>query len=63
LRTRQYQTKEGETRYFTEVVANEIVITGTRGAGEGNTQNMSMEHSSPAPVPTPVAVGDDDLPF
>ena len=61
LRTRQYQTKEGETRYFTEVVANEIVLTGSKTAGEGALQPATMEQSSQAPVP--VAVGDDDLPF
>jgi single-strand DNA-binding protein len=61
LRTRQYQTKEGETRYFTEVVANEIVLTGTKTTGEGATQPATMEQSTHAPVP--VAVGDDDLPF
>ena len=61
LRTRQYQTKEGETRYFTEVVANEIVLTGTRTGGETSTQSPAMEHATSAPVP--VAVGDDDLPF
>jgi single-strand DNA-binding protein len=61
LRTRQYQTKEGETRYFTEVVANEIVLTGSKTTGEGAPQPATMEQSSQAPVP--VAVGDDDLPF
>jgi single-strand DNA-binding protein len=61
LRTRQYQTKEGETRYFTEVVANEIVLTGTRAGSETTSQSPAMEHFTPAHVP--VAVGDDDLPF
>ncbi len=61
LRTRQYQTKEGETRYFTEVVANEIVLTGTRSGSETPSQSHPMEHS--ATIPVPVAVGDDDLPF
>jgi single-strand DNA-binding protein len=61
LRTRQYQTKEGETRYFTEVVANEIVLTGTKAGGEGASQPSTMEQT--APVQVPVAAGDDDLPF
>lgn len=61
LRTRQYQSKEGETRYFTEVVANEIVLTGARGANEGATNSPTMEDSAAPPIP--VTVGDDDLPF
>jgi single-strand DNA-binding protein len=61
LRTRQYQTKEGETRYFTEVVANEIVLTGSRPTTENGTHNHTTEQAMPAQVP--VAVGDDDLPF
>lgn len=61
LRTRQYQTKEGETRYFTEVVANEIVLTGSRTTVEGTSQPATTEQSAPAPVSA--AVGDDDLPF
>ena len=59
LRTRQYQTKEGETRYFTEVVANEIVLTGTKGSNDTMPQSAPMEAS----VPVPAVVGDDDLPF
>jgi single-strand DNA-binding protein len=51
LRTRQYQTKEGEMRYFTEVVANEIVLTGSRSTTESGASNQTS------------AVGDDDLPF
>lgn len=59
LRTRQYQTKEGETRYFTEVVANEIVLTGTKGSNDTMPQSAPMEASAPVPA----VVGDDDLPF
>lgn len=61
LRTRQYQTKEGEMRYFTEVVANEIVLTGSRSTTESGASNQTSEQPMPASVP--VAVGDDDLPF
>ncbi|MFM9006877.1 MAG: single-stranded DNA-binding protein [Flavobacteriales bacterium] len=59
LRTRQYQTKEGETRYFTEVVANEIVLTGTKSVNETMAQSAPVE----ATAPVPAVVGDDDLPF
>lgn len=59
LRTRQYQTKEGETKYFTEVVVNELVITGSRSGVDASSSAPQAE----MPAPVPVAVGDDDLPF
>jgi single-strand DNA-binding protein len=45
LRTRQYQTKEGETRYITEVHVNELVITGTK------TQNLPSPNGTMANAP------------
>jgi single-strand DNA-binding protein len=61
LRTRQYQTKEGETKYFTEVSVNDLVLTGARSNGEVPSSGNHAEMSAPAPIPA--AVGDDDLPF
>lgn len=59
LRTRQYQTKEGETKYFTEVVVNDMVLTGARGTGEGAAAPSAIEQQ----VAVPATAGDDDLPF
>jgi len=61
LRTRQYQTKEGETKYFTEVSVNDMVLTGGRPNGESGAPSGHTEMS--APVAVPASVGDDDLPF
>jgi single-strand DNA-binding protein len=61
LRTRQYQTKEGETKYFTEVSVNDLVLTGARQNGES--APTSGHGEMPAPIPVPASVGDDDLPF
>jgi single-strand DNA-binding protein len=61
LRTRQYQTKEGETKYFTEVSVNDMVLTGGRPNGEASSPSGHIEMS--APVAVPASVGDDDLPF
>jgi single-strand DNA-binding protein len=61
LRTRQYQTKEGETKYFTEVSVNDMVLTGGRPNGEASSPSGHAEMS--APVAVPASVGDDDLPF
>jgi len=58
LRTRQYQSKEGETKYFTEVNVNNMVLTGSKpgGSGENHTSNEA------ASVNYAPAEG-DDLPF
>jgi len=61
LRTRQYQTKEGETKYFTEVSVNDMVLTGGRPNGESGAPAGHTEMS--APVAVPASMGDDDLPF
>lgn len=61
LRTRQYTTKEGETKYFTEVSVNDMVLTGGRPNGEASAASGHTEMS--APVAVPASVGDDDLPF
>ncbi len=61
LRHRQYQSKEGETKYFTEVNVIELVLTGSKGGGENASQ------SSPQLVEAPPIIhagaDDDDLPF
>jgi single-strand DNA-binding protein len=60
LRTRQYQTKEGETKYFTEVFVNDLILTG--GKPNADASSPSSAHVE-MPAPVPAAVGDDDLPF
>lgn len=76
LQTRTYE-KEGRKQYFTEVVADDVVLVGGRGgAGGGNEysqQPVSMPRSasrppSPAPASRPEdsyggPVTDDDVPF
>ena len=37
LRTRQYQDKDQQTRYITEIIADEISMLGGRPQGPGNT--------------------------
>jgi single-strand DNA-binding protein len=60
LRTRSYQTKEGETRYVTEVVVSDMVLLGS-GQGGGQ-QHDAPSHTSPAQVHDNPAAP-DDLPF
>jgi len=72
LRTRKWQDKEGQDRYSTEIVANEMQMLGGRGgAGGGAGANRdrpaaaaSSEERVPRPEPAGVAENfDDDIPF
>lgn len=48
LRTRKWQDKEGQDRYTTEIVANEMQMLDSRGAGEGGYQG-SNDYAQSAP--------------
>jgi single-strand DNA-binding protein len=76
LRTRKWQDKEGNDRYSTEVVANDMQMLGGRGGGGGGGGGGSYERE-PAPRSGGGAPGgstgggasggrddfDDDIPF
>jgi single-strand DNA-binding protein len=60
LRTRQYQSKEGETKYFTSIDVTNMVLTGARpndGAPVSGTNSMEPQPNTYTPVEG------DDLPF
>jgi single-strand DNA-binding protein len=79
LQTRSYDDRDGQKRYITEVVCEDLVLTGGRGdaASPGDySQPVSMPRSSQprpqsspsAPAPTPAddfsqGISDDDVPF
>ncbi len=61
LRTRQYQDKDGNQRYTTEILGDVINFLGGREGGEQQTQ-----HHSPPPADSPspeTPPEEDDLPF
>ncbi len=61
LRTRQYQDKEGNQRYTTEILGDVINFLGGREGGEQQTKQQSPPPSdSPSPTTPPE---EDDLPF
>ncbi len=69
LRTRKWQGKDGQDRYTTEIVANEMQMLGGRGGGGGNFDGGSsgsraggQDSSGVAPQPGPDEF-DDDIPF
>ena len=76
LRTRKWQDKQGNERYSTEIVGNELQMLGGRGgaAGAGGAPGESVSRSSgPAPSYAEESGGgsssprgeefDDDIPF
>lgn len=66
LRTRQWQDKEGNTRYTVEIVADEMTML-DRGPSDGGAASRSApnEARSAAPVSAPAGAEEeeDDLPF
>lgn len=73
LQTRKWQDKEGNDRYTTEIVANEMQMLGSRSGGSANFEpspassqnNAPASQSEPAPKATtaPADNFDDDIPF
>mgnify|MGYP001567491063 CR=1 FL=1 len=64
LRTRKWQDKNGNDRYTTEVIANEMQMLGSRS---GSADYSSAQASAPAPSKAAATAGgddfDDDIPF
>ena len=79
LRTRKWQDKSGQDRYTTEIVAGEMQMLDSRGAGQGGGNYQQGQESAPAPqgapaqgaaaaapaaaAPTDFGDFDDDIPF
>lgn len=76
LQTRQWDDREGNKRYTTEVRADRVVLLGSRGSGSG-LRTETQEQQAPTPAdggdsdqqqaPTPPGRGaeltEDDIPF
>lgn len=65
LRTRKWQDKQGQDRYTTEIIADEMQMLGGGRGGGGGSAPASQGSSSPSgPAPGPDADDfDDDIPF
>jgi single-strand DNA-binding protein len=73
LQTRKWQDKEGQDRYTTEIVANEMQMLGGRSGGSANYEPaaQSSHNNEPAKkaappsssAPAPADDFDDDIPF
>jgi single-strand DNA-binding protein len=62
LQTRKWQDKDGNDRYTTEIVANEMQMLDSRGGSASYNQDEPAMSSS-QPEPTPAGDFDDDIPF
>ena len=62
IRSRQYDDKDGNKRYITEVIAQRVQFLGGRGgdapSSGGGRDQAGAEDMPPAPLPE-----DDDIPF
>ncbi len=70
IQTRKWQDKEGQDRYTTEIVANELQMLGGKGGGSANYESAPQSQQSESPAPKAAASSsapaddfDDDIPF
>lgn len=61
LQTREWEDKDGNKRYTTEVVAQTVKFLGSRGETNGMAQAPAMAEGEG--VPEPAMAVDDDIPF
>lgn len=60
IRNRQYTDKDGNNKFFTEIVGREMVMLGKSGQGGGSNAPTTSQVNEPT---GPAASPDDDLPF
>ncbi|BAO43333.1 single-stranded DNA-binding protein [Thiolapillus brandeum] len=72
LRTRKWQGNDGQDRYTTEIVANEMQMLDSRGSSGGGSaefsrsapaQSSAPQANSSSPQNTPAGDFEDDIPF
>lgn len=63
LRTRKWQGQDGQDRYTTEIVANEMQMLDSRGGDAGPQQQAPARAQQQAPAPDMDQFDDDSIPF
>ena len=64
LQTRQWEDKDGNKRWTTEIVANQMQMLGSKGDGGGGGQKTaSREYVGDPPPERPGVDDSDDIPF
>ena len=62
IQTRSWEDKDGNKRYTTEIVADQMKMLGKRDEESGESYSSPSPQNSAAAVPS-VTEDDDDLPF
>ncbi|HEC28389.1 MAG TPA: single-stranded DNA-binding protein [Gammaproteobacteria bacterium] len=68
IRTEKWQDKQGNDRYTTKIIANEMQMLGSRTGGSAGFQNTApqapQQQAAPAAAPAGASADfDDDIPF
>jgi single-strand DNA-binding protein len=64
LQTREWNDRDGNKRYTTEVQADRITLLGGRGdSGGGGGRDMAADRGQDAPASGPADLTEDDIPF
>jgi len=64
LQTRKWQDKNGQDRYTTEIVADQMQMLDSRGGAQAGGVSRPAHNSAPSsPAPAPDGDFDDDIPF
>jgi single-strand DNA-binding protein len=65
IRTRKWQDRDGNDRWTTEIIADEMQMLGGRGGGGGSAPMSSGQDSGPPSAPPQAGPDDfdDDIPF
>lgn len=63
LQTRKWQDKDGNDRYTTEIIADQMQMLGSRGDGGGQSSVPRQQQKAPAPQQSAPDGAGDDIPF
>ena len=63
LQTRQWDDRDGNKRYTTEVRADRVVLLGSRGGGGAASRGEGQEQQAPALAGAATELTEDDIPF
>lgn len=63
IQVRNYENKDGQRVYVTEVMADNFQILESRGEKHKSTNQQSKQKNDPLLNGTPIELSDDDLPF
>ncbi|MDH4227252.1 MAG: single-stranded DNA-binding protein [Deltaproteobacteria bacterium] len=63
IQTRQWEDKDGNKRYTTEIVANQMQMLGTKGGSGGGFDKGESSSGGPPTAEEPPPADMDDIPF